>query len=473
MKVVDIKKGLKRYLSSRMNNKGKFIKDSSKKAFDINHRNKLKYNILQYFNAFEKGTNNYQDLELAKEYISKVKKEAVDNLSELLISFENEIASRGTQVLWALDKNEALQKVENILKKHAVKMLVKSKSMISEELDLNDFLEKKGIEPVETDLGEFIVQLEGETPYHILTPAIHKSKEDVAQLFSKKFGTDPNETPHYLTTFTREKLREKYVTAGAGITGANFLVADVGAVALTENEGNGIMTVAFPKVHIVIAGVEKVIPKLADLGKVWPVLAQFGTGQQSTVYNSIFTGPRKEGEQDGPEFMYVILLDNGRGKLAQIEPQNEALKCIRCGACLNVCPIYRNVGGHTYNTPYSGPIGSVITPIFRGAKFNHMADACSLCGKCTETCPAKIPLHELILENRAKENDQKCFNLWALLIQGFQIFNKNQNKTDIFPEKVKKIIFSLVKNNWGTQRSLPRFKKETFSKYWSNQKLNN
>ena len=323
-----------------------------------------------------------------------------------------------------------------------------------------------GVEPVETDLGEFIVQLEGEPPYHILTPAMHKSKEDVARLFHEKFGTPPNETPQNLTAFTRGKLREKYLKAGAGITGANFLVADTGAVALTENEGNGIMSVAFPKVHIVIAGIEKVIPSLSDLGKIWPVLAQFGTGQQLTVYNSIFTGPKKENELDGPEHMYVILIDNGRSKLYQTHPQSEALKCIRCGACLNACPIYKNVGGHTYNTPYTGPIGSVITPIFKGKAYNHLADACSLCGRCTEVCPAKIPLHELLLHNRNRSVAANNGKMWSLFIKMFRFFASKQNKMDMFSEHFKNSIFKIGKNKWGKNRVLPIFGKQTFSNYW-------
>lgn len=449
-----------------MNQHHKFIIASKEKAFDTVHREKLKFNILQYQNAFKRGLKNYENLELAKEFVSQTKTNSVDKLQELLISFEKQIASRGTHVLWAFDKNEALSEIRKILEKHRIKMVVKSKSMISEELELNQFMEGIGVEPVETDLGEFIVQLEGEPPYHILTPAMHKSKEDVAKLFHEKFGTPPHETPQNLTAFTRRKLREKYVRAGAGITGANFLIADAGAVALTENEGNGIMSVAFPKVHIVIAGIEKVIPSFSQLGKIWPVLAQFGTGQQLTVYNSIFTGPKTKDENDGPEHMYVILLDNGRSKLYQTRPQAEALKCIRCGACLNACPIYKNVGGHAYNTPYTGPIGSVITPIFKGKDYFHLADACSLCGKCTEVCPAKIPLHELLLQNRNQTVEQKKAKMWSLFVKLFRIFASKQNKMDMFSERFKSSIFKIGKNKWGRKRVLPKFGEQTFSDYW-------
>lgn len=446
----------------------KFIKSSKTKAFDTVHRNKLKFNILQYQNSFNRGLNNYEDLELAKEFIEQTKRDALDHLNDNLLSFEKQIASRGTQVLWAFDKNEALAEIKKILERHKVKMVVKSKSMISEELHLNQFMTKIGTEPIETDLGEFIVQLEGEAPYHILTPAMHKSKSDVAQLYHRKFGIPSNETPEKLTGYTRNLLREKYQTAGAGITGANFLIADIGAIALTENEGNGIMSMAFPKVHIVIAGIEKVIAKVAQLGKAWPVLSQFGTGQQLTVYNSIITGPAKEGEQDGPEHMYVILLDNGRSKLYNTKPQSEALKCIRCGACLNACPIYKNIGGHAYNTAYTGPIGSVITPILRGEKFSHLADACALCGKCTEICPAKIPLHHLILHNRKLAVEKGKSKKWLVFVNLFRFFVSKQNKLDMFSSRSKNVIFKFGKNIWGMYRDIPVFSEQTFSNYWKN-----
>ena len=208
----------------------------------------------------------------------------------------------------------------------------------------------------------------------------------------------PDSTPQQITAYVRELLREKFFNADIGITGANFLVADIGAVCLTENEGNAMMSMSFPKVHIVIAGIEKLIPKLRDLDLFWPLLATYGTGQNMTVYNSIVTGPRQEGENDGPEEMYVILLDNNRTEILAHKNQRRALGCIRCGACLNVCPVYKSIGGHAYGTTYSGPIGSVITPWMRGMKdFKHLSFASSLCGACTEVCPVKINLHELLV----------------------------------------------------------------------------
>ena len=227
-------------------------------------------------------------------------------------------------------------------------------------------------------------------PYHIVTPAMHKSKEDCARVFHEKLGTDPNLTPSEITLVARKNLRSKYVSAGVGVTGANFLLADIGGVCVTENEGNGRLTTAFPKVHIAIVGIEKMIPSVNDLNLFWPLLATYGTGQQVTVYNSIFTGARKSNESDGPTEMVVILLDNGRTNLLRDPHIRESMYCIRCGSCLNACPVYKNIGGHTYGATYSGPIGSVITPHLKNfEEFNHLSYASTLCGKLHRSLPFK------------------------------------------------------------------------------------
>src|SRR5690606_37034308 len=318
-----------------------------------------------------------------------------------LENFEYHITQRGAKVIWCENAQQAAEAVVAICKEKNCKTLVKSKSMVTEEIHLNQHLEENGIESVETDLGEYIQQLAGEPPYHIVTPAMHKSKEDIARLFAEKLGTDPTLNPQQLTLVAREKLRQKYAEAEVGVTGANFIIADIGGVAVTENEGNARLSCSMPKTHIVIAGIEKVIPSFSDLALFWPLLATYGTGQRITSYNTIITGPRQPGEADGPEEMYVILLDNGRTNILANEKTREALYCIRCGACLNACPVYKNIGGHTYATTYSGPIGSVITPHLKPMKeWKHLSHASSLCGNCTEVCAVKINLHELLLENR-------------------------------------------------------------------------
>jgi L-lactate dehydrogenase complex protein LldF len=355
------------------------------------------------------------------------------------------------------------------MKKNNVKLVVKSKSMTTEEIELNEALEKNEIENIETDLGEYIVQIAGEKPYHIVTPAMHKSKEDIALLFNEKFNTPSESTPEELTTFVRNKLRKKFIQADAGITGCNFLIADSGAICLTENEGNGLMSVSFPKIHIAVAGIEKIIPTLTDLNLFWPLLASHGTGQNITVYNSIISGPRQEGETDGPEKMYLILLENNRTEILQHEKQRIALGCIRCGACLNACPVYKTIGGHAYNTTYSGPIGSVITPHLKGMdEFIHLSFASSLCGSCTQVCPVNIPLHELLLYNRnesvtkgiSKKGEKFSMDM-------MERFLSKRKRLDRFGSGLKNLGVRMVfKNVWGPRRELPKFAEKSFRDLW-------
>ena len=384
-----------------------FSRVSEIKAFDKAHRRTINFNISKYDAAVLRGKEQYANLQLARQRVSYIKHRAVNDMEDFLKEFEYNFSRNGGKVVWAVNAHEAIQEVVRICTKEGATKIVKSKSMATEEVDFNEELEKHHIESVETDLGEYIVQIAGEKPYHIITPAMHKSKEDIAKLFNEKFNTPPNSTPEELTAFVRQLLREKFVNAEIGVSGANFIIADVGGIALTENEGNALMSVSFPKIHIVIAGIDKIIPSIKDLGLIWPVLASHGTGQNITVYNSVITGPRKEDETDGPDEMIVILLDNGRTNLLRQKQQKVAFTCIRCGACLNACPIYKNIGGHTYGTVYSGPIGAVITPHISGMKdFKHLSFASSLCGKCTEVCPAAIKLHKLLLYNRRDSVEQ-------------------------------------------------------------------
>src|ERR1700761_5564522 len=343
-----------------------FIATSEQKAFDADHRRILGYNIGKYDAAVEKGLSRIINLENAKRRGHVIKWKVMENLDKLLPEFEANFQKRGGKVIWANDAAEANREILNIIQKAGAKTVVKSKSMVTEEIELNEYLEHHHIESLETDLGEYIVQLLGQRPYHIVTPAMHLSKEDIAKLFNEKFGTPIDATPEQLTQKARELLREKYLQADVGITGANFLIADTGSIAVSENEGNARLSTSFPKIHIAVVGIEKLIPSITDLDLFWPMLSTHGTGQNMTVYNTILSGPRQADESDGPEEMYVILLDNGRTNLLAQKEQRQALYCILCGACLNACPVYKNIGGHTYAAPYSGPIGSVITPHLDG-----------------------------------------------------------------------------------------------------------
>ncbi len=446
-----------------------FLKASAKVAFDETHRDKIKFNIGRYDIAVDLGKNNYSNLDVARDRAGFFKYKVINELDRYLIEFEDKFTANGGKIIWAQNSEEALKEILSIVKSHNIKSVVKSKSMTTEEIELNNAFEKGGIDVVETDLGEFIVQQAGQKPYHIVTPAMHMSKEDVALLYNKKFGTPEDLTPTELTLYTRKLLREKFTNAELGVTGANFLIAETGSIALTENEGNGMLSMSFPKVHIAIAGIEKIIPRLEDLDLYWPLLATTGTGQPMTVYNSIISGPRKNGEKDGPDDMYLILLDNGRSKLLKEERQRQALSCIRCGACLNACPVYKNIGGHTYDTTYSGPIGAVITPYLKDfKKYKHLSFASSLCGKCTTVCPVKIPLHELLLVNRnhaVKKGYYTFFEKQSINISSRALGSRKM--LDMLSGGTKNSLMKLsVKKAWGPRRELPEIAPKSFNQLW-------
>lgn len=448
-----------------------FDQKSSAKAVDLDHRKKINFNIGKYNAVVPKGKLQFTDLARVRELAKNKKWEAIEHLDLHLTQFENQITKRGAKVFWAEDSEQALSFIGEICKEKSCKSLVKSKSMATEEIHLNAYLESIGVESVETDLGEYIQQLDGEAPYHIVTPAMHKSKEDVAKLFAEKLGTDIHMTPEELTLVARKNLREKYTQAEIGVTGANFIISDIGAIAVTENEGNARLSVAWPKTHIVIVGIEKVIPSINDLGLFWPLLSTFGTGQQVTVYNSIISGPKKEDETDGPEEMYVILLDNGRTELLANAKSREALYCIRCGACLNACPVYKNIGGHAYETTYSGPIGSVITPHLRGMHdYKHLSYASSLCGNCTEVCPVKINLHELLLDNRREAviegessfAEKFAWKMWKQASLSRTLMNQGN-------APIKNWVINKMFKGWSDKRAPLEFPKKTFNQLWKEQ----
>lgn len=451
-----------------------FLEKANEKAFDLNHRRIINFNIARYDAAVAKGKLQYSNIELARKRASFTKWKAIENLEKHLLEFENNASRKGIKVIWAPDAEAALREIQAIVKRHAVKMVVKSKSMVTEEIHLNDHLESWEVESVETDLGEYIQQLDGEPPYHIVTPAMHKSKETIAELFHKKLGTPLKSTPEELTQKARELLREKYTSAGMGVTGANFLIADSGSICITENEGNGRLSFCFPKVHVAIAGIEKVLPNLTDLDLFFPLLATFGTGQQMTAYNSIISGPRKADEIDGPEEMYVILLDNGRTNLLAQPDQRQGLQCIRCGACLNACPVYKNIGGHTYAVPYTGPIGKVITPHLLGmAEYKHLSYASSLCGGCTDVCPVKIDIHKGILYNRRDAVTQGLVPTAEKTI--WYVWRKTMSKRKRMNQSASVKNFMLknfFKGAWGDRRSMPVVADKSFNELWSSTRGN-
>ncbi len=330
-----------------------------------------------------------------------IKAHTIGSLDYYLDLADKSVRRNGGHVHFADDAAAATQIVIDIAKRHDVKRAIKSKSMVSEEMGLNDALERAGIEPVETDLGEYIIQLAGETPFHIIAPAMHKTRGEVSDLFHDWLKSAPTSDIARLCSIAREALREKFATAEMGITGANFVVAETGTVVIVTNEGTGRMTTSTPRVHVAICGMEKLLPAIEDLPLFLRLLTRSATGQRATSYTSFISGPRAASDEDGPEEFHLIFVDNGRLNLLKDEVLREALSCIRCGACLNHCPVYRKVGGHAYGWVYSGPIGAVVTGPMTGMK--QAADlpyASTLCGACRDVCPVKIDLPKLLLHLR-------------------------------------------------------------------------
>jgi L-lactate dehydrogenase complex protein LldF len=360
-----------------------------------------------------------------RERAYRTKQETMANLDYYLSQMADAIEERGGNVFFADDGEDVVRYVGDLARRCGAKILAKSKSMATEEIELNHRLEEDyadlGLEIVETDLGEWIAQLAGETPSHIVGPILHMNKERITEILSGVSDEDLPPDVESLAAFARKRLREKFVNADIGITGANFGVAETGTICTVTNEGNARLVTSVPPVHVVVMGIEKMIPKFEDLSTFVQLLSRSGTGQKITVYTNFITGPRGEGELDGAEEFHLILMDNGRSKLLGTEYE-EALYCIRCGSCLNVCPVYRQTGGHAYGSTYSGPIGAVITPLLKGDKeAKDLPYASSLCGACTETCPVGIPLHDLLLKLRNRQVEEGMVGrAESLMFKGFE-----------------------------------------------------
>ena len=400
----------------------RFLRSAAEKSADLVHRDLIRKNMESYDAAHLRGRSRFKDWEAARRRCQQIKWEAVNHLDKYLLQFEEKVLARGGHVFWAENSEQACDYICDLAKRHGVKTIVKSKSMVTEEIELAAALEKVGIKAWETDLGEYIVQLRGEPPYHIVTPAMHLNRKQIGDLFRENLEPDLSDDPVELMAAARRKLRQAFFSAEMGISGANFIVADPGCIAISTNEGNGRLTTSVPRIHVAVTGIEKVIPRLEDLATLWPVLATSGTGQPITTYGTLIGGPRQPGEADGPEEFHVVLLDNGRSGLLANPEEREVLHCIRCGACLNICPVYRHIGGHSYGTIYGGPIGSVLTPHLRGYEFEHLSYASSLCGACTSVCPVRIDLHHHLLHNRrdyvqarqGNVTERMMFGLWRM-----------------------------------------------------------
>jgi L-lactate dehydrogenase complex protein LldF len=453
-----------------------FKKDALRLTADLRHRDLIQNALGKYEVKRDEKKALFQDWEGARRLAAQTKWEAVNHLDRHLEQLVGGLEARGTKVHWAGTAEQARDIMVGIVTARKARSVVKSKAMTGEEIHLNEALEKAGVEVVESDLGEFIVQLRHEPPYHIVFPAMHLTRGEIRETFLKELNDAPSDNPEELTMVARRVLRKKYLEADVGITGANFAVAETGMISITENEGNARLTGALPKTMITLVGIEKVVPRLEDLALFLPMLATVGAGQLISGYNTMYGGPRQPGEADGPEEFHVVLLDNRRTAMLADPEMREALHCIRCGACLNVCPIYRHVGGHTYGTTYSGPIGAVITPNLRSLQdWKHLAYASSLCGACAEACPVQIDLHHHLLQNRRNSATEKpvwwqkiAFKLFALPANcptGWSVITKLG--------RLGQLLHPLIRGTrldpayaWTKTRDLPPIAKRSFREWW-------
>jgi L-lactate dehydrogenase complex protein LldF len=457
-----------------------FTRAAGKLTRDLRHRGLIQRALTSYEIKRDEFKGRYQNWGEARQAASEIKWEAINHLDKYLQEFMTKLEARGTRVFVAGTGAQARDYIVSVAKENNVRTIIKSKSMTAEEVDLNEALEHANCTVFESDLGEYIVQLRKEKPYHLVFPAMHLTREDISELFQKELGSEPTNSPEELTMIARGVMRQNYCTADMGISGANFAVAETGMISITENEGNARLTTSLPKIHVAILGIEKILPKLEDLALFLPMLATAGAGQPLTCYNSLIGGPRLPGEIDGPEQFHVVLLDNRRTELLSDAEQRDALHCIRCGACLNVCPIFRNVGGHSYGTTYQGPIGSVITPHLRGLQdWKHLSSASSLCGACTETCPVGIDIHHHLLHNRRNAMREKPL-WWEKFLYGGFVFLMRRPALYRMAGKLGAIFFPLHKlingtpidplQSWTRTRTFPAPAHESFSDYWRKKK---
>jgi L-lactate dehydrogenase complex protein LldF len=426
--------------------------------------------------------NALPDAPELRERAYRIKQETMANLDRYLEQMADAVESRGGNVFFARDGEDVVRYVGELARRRGAKMIAKSKSMATEEIELNRRLEEDyadlGLEIVETDLGEWIAQLAGDHPSHIIGPILHMNRHQVADILSGVAGEKLPPNVEQLTRFARGRMRQKFLTADIGMTGANFGVAETGTIVTVTNEGNGRLVTSVPPVHVVVMGIEKLIPRFEGLSVFVQLLARSGTGQKITVYTNFITGPRGEGELDGAEEMHLILLDNGRSELLGTEFE-EALYCIRCGACLNVCPVYRQTGGHAYGSTYSGPIGAVITPLLKGdEEAKDLPHASSLCGACTEACPVGIPLHDLLLKLRNRQVEKGLASkAQEIAFKGFESTMKSPALYRISSKAGRLAQKPLMQDGsvrpvpgplsgWTGSRDLPPLAKKSFRELW-------
>src|SRR5215213_6121178 len=457
-----------------------FHKVSVKAAGDEKLKFSINNAVLRQHTGRQSCMTELPDADGLRELAGQIKQHALDHLDYYLEQLAENVRRNGGQVHFASTADDARRIILDIIKKAGCSRVIKSKSMVSEEINLAHVMELAGLDVVETDLGEFIVQIGKDKPSHLVAPIVHMDRASIAKLFSEYFGTAYNDDPHALTMQARTYLRDKFRYADFGMTGGNFLVAETGLVACVENEGNQRQSVSTPRVLLALVGIEKVVPRMADLAVMLKLLARSATGQPITIYTNIFGGPRGPGEKDGPEEFHLVLMDNGRTEILASEEYRETLRCIRCGACLNACPIYRKIGGHAYGSVYPGPIGALITPLFQGlGNFKDLPQASSLCGACYEACPVKINIPRHLVNLRRDINQQHLnsaperivYRLWAWAMKSPFLYNtigmfqkwdlRRRAKQSGWVEKLP-----AVAAGWTQIRDMPAPAKKSFHQLW-------
>ena len=425
--------------------------------------------------------DQFADPDRLRQLAGEIKQHVVENLDTYLPQVEAKLQANGAHVHWAATGEEACATVLRIMQARGAKKMVKSKTMVSEEIELAPYLEKYGIEALETDLGEFIVQIDRDHPSHLVRPIIHKNRREIAQSFEREGLGAYNDDPETITRRARQFLRHKYLAADVGLTGANFLSVESGRLVIVTNEGNSRFSLAAPKCHIALVGIEKLVPRDRDLGLFLNLLARSATAQQLTVYTEFISGPKASTQPDGPEEMHVIFVDNNRTEVLASELR-AILRCIRCGACLNVCPVYRQASGHAYRSVYPGPVGSVLTPLLAGEHFAEKADlpkACSVCGACNEVCPVNIPLPDLLLRLRDKGKREHAplaaagtppMAAWAVMASRPAAWKAALCGGKLLDYLPPQLIPVPALHAWSAQRTLPNWRGGEFRKWMKQRK---
>ena len=439
------------------------FKSDSNIAFNEEHWQKMNYNIGCYEKRFANSRDNYQNMELERQRAYLLRNKSLLNMDKLLVDFETRFTENGGIVLWARDVEDAQKIIWELVNKRENHGVMRSNSAVLDEIELDRLLASKKFPYYENSVARYVLKAADKAPYHPVFHTLNFSSEEINNVLNERYKLKLGSTAKQMVNFIRHQINQDLKKANVCITGANFLLSDVGGVVLSENEGNILKSSTAAKIHIVVAGIDKVISSIEDLGLLLPLLSAYATGHGMTAVNSITMGPSKN--EQGPGQMYVVLLNNGRTDLLENEVIRQSLSCIHCGACVSVCPIYKNIGGHTYNSPYIGPIGSVIAPLMFGLDdFQHLASLCSLCGRCTEVCPVKIPIEDLVIENRRIIAEERIGNAkYEALVKSMISHCKSRKKMDC-PQWLKRLeIKQMVSKSNFTKRSMPELAPKSFN----------